>query len=105
MHVHTHTQTHADQLLCRGTHTHYFTFNPVAELKPRTHLLLLTNARTQGLRLKDRLSGIITPARRRLAFGLKDSIVFFFGRGMEGGGRAKWNPVPQGHSKGRAVLK
>ena len=86
-----HTQT--DQLLCLGTLTlpstctHLITVNTAAELKLHAHLLIIRNARTQGLCLKERLSSIITPAQRRLAFGLKDSIFLFFllSKGIEGG--------------------
>lgn len=99
MHVHTHTYKHTDQLLCLltlalpSTCTHLISVNTAAELKLHAHSV----TRTQGLRLKERLGSIITPAQRRLAFGLKDSIVlffFFFGRGD--GGVSKMESRPSG---------
>lgn len=61
-----HARAHTDQLLCRDTlpYAHSLDhFNAAAELQTHTHLPMLTKTRTQGLRLKEKLGGIITAAQ------------------------------------------
>lgn len=94
--AHTHTQIHRSYtaLTLPSTRTHSLDRRRHSR---RAQTLTLTNKRVQGLRLKDRPSSIITPALRRLAFGLKDSIVlvFFFWQ-RDGGGVSKMESRPSG---------
>lgn len=89
------TRTYKHGIMSMYTHSlaHAHTFNAAL-------IHSATNTRPQGSHLKDRLSGIITLAKRRLAFSLKDSIVLLFladGRGGELNGI----PSPGGTAKAK----
>lgn len=80
--MHTHRSTLMSRYTLQTCTLNWMNTDP--ELKAHAHPNKYKNT---SLRLKDRLSTIITPAQRRLAFGLKDSSLFFFlpffGRGTD----------------------
>lgn len=71
--MHTHRSTLMSRYTLQTCTLNWMNTDP--ELKAHAHPNKYKNT---SLRLKDRLSTIITPAQRRLAFGLKDSSLFFF---------------------------
>lgn len=97
--MHTHRSTLMSRYTLQTCTLNWMNTDP--ELKAHAHPNKYKNT---SLRLKDRLSTIITPAQRRLAFGLRD----FFGRGTDeecGGGELNGISSPWGTQQRQSCVE